>query len=159
MKHAMAEEIKATIIADKGKAYYETWINKPINEREKVGLVVSYDMGWQNRASGNSYSSKSGHAFVVGMQTRRIIDCVVFSTNCKKCEYKPKRKEEKDNISGDVSIEEEDKSNIAGMWMSSLSQQESSLADDGAVAETNTDPNLKKNRICEHRENYKRARK
>ena len=127
MKHAMAEEIKQTIIADKGEAYYASWINKPFNERDKVGLVVSYDMGWQKRASGNAYSSKSGHAFVVGMQTRRIIDCVVFSTNCKRCECKPKRKGEGDH------------SNIAGMWMLSLSQQESSLADDGAVAETNTD--------------------
>ena len=135
----MAEEIKETIIADKGEAYYASWINKPINEREKVGLVVSYDMGWQKRASGNVYSSKSGHVFVVGMQTRRIIDCVVFSTNCKQCEYKPKRK---DNKSGEVSTGEEDQSNIDGMWMLSLSRQESSLADDGTVAKTNTDLNL-----------------
>ena len=74
----MAEEIKQTIIADKGEAYYASWINKPFNERDKVGLVVSYDMGWQKRASGNSYSSKSGHTFVAGIQTRRIIDCVCF---------------------------------------------------------------------------------
>ena len=73
----MVEEIQATIIADKGEQYYESWINKPTSERERIGLVVSYDMAWQKRASGNSYSSKSGHAFVVGMQTRRIIDCVV----------------------------------------------------------------------------------
>ena len=46
-------------------------------------------------------------------------------------------------MSGEVSKEEEDESNIAGMWMSLLSRQESSLADDGAVAETITDPILK----------------
>ena len=92
MKYAMAEEIKASIIADKGEEYYESWLKKSVQDREKVGLVVSYDMGWQKRASGNSYSSKSGHAFVVGMQTRRIIDSVIFSTNCKRCEYKPKKK-------------------------------------------------------------------
>ena len=67
MHYAMEEEIKATIIAEKDEAYYESWINKPIDQREKIGLVVSYDMGWQKRASGNSYSSKSDHAFVVGM--------------------------------------------------------------------------------------------
>ena len=76
----------------RGEVYYESWINKPASEQERIGLVVSYDMGWQKQASGNSYSSKSGHAFVVGMQTRRIIDCVVFSTNCKKCEFKPRKK-------------------------------------------------------------------
>ena len=45
MRYAMSEEIKATIIADKGEEYYESWIKKPIQDREKVGLVVSYDMG------------------------------------------------------------------------------------------------------------------
>ena len=91
----MSEEIKATIIAEKDEAYYESLINKPIDQKEKIELVVSYDMGWQKKASGNSYSSKSGHAFVVGMQTKRIIDCVVFSTNCKKCEYKPAENKKK----------------------------------------------------------------
>ena len=139
MQYAMAEEIKATIIAEQDEEYYESWINKPADQREKIGLVVSYDMGWQKRASGNSYSSKSGHAFVVGMQTKRIIDCVVFSTNCKKCEYKPVEKKKKKNGGGNVDpIEEgcqdEDES---GLWTSSISTiQASTLADDGAVAET-----------------------
>ena len=47
MKHAMVEEIKATIVADKGEEYYESWINKPTSEQERIGLVVSYDMAWQ----------------------------------------------------------------------------------------------------------------
>jgi len=83
MRYAMSEEIMATIIADRGEEYYESWIKKPIEEREKVGLVVSYDMGWQKRASGNLYSSKSGHAFVVGMQTRRILT-VLYSVQIAK---------------------------------------------------------------------------
>ena len=77
MQFAMAEEIKATIVAEYDELYYESWIQKPMDQRKNIGLVVSYDMGWQKRASGNSYSSKSGHAFVVGMQTKRIIDCCV----------------------------------------------------------------------------------
>ena len=83
MKLAMEEEIKATIVADEGEEYYKSWIKTKLNEREKVGLVVSFDMGWQKRASGNSYSSRSGHAFVLGIHTRRIIACVVFSTNAR----------------------------------------------------------------------------
>ena len=146
MKHAMAEEIKATIVADKGEVYYESWINKPASEQERIGLVVSYDMGWQKRASGNSYSSKSGHAFVVGMQTRRIIDCVVFSTNCKKCEFKPrkKRRARRDVNQGGILTEDEEEENReeegneSGLWRPLLPVQESNLADEGFDAEIDT---------------------
>ena len=79
----MAEEIKATIINERSEEFYEDWIKLPVDQREKFGLVVSYDMGWQKRASGHSYSSRSGHAFVIGMYTKQIIDCVVYSMNCK----------------------------------------------------------------------------
>ena len=138
MRYAMAEEIKATVIADKGEAYYESWMSKPIDQREKVGLVVSYDMGWQKRASGNSYSSKSGHAFVVGMQTKRIIDCVVFSTNCKKCQYKPvEEKRKKKGEEGGVSTEGDCQAkDTSGLWTSSIPTKLSTLADDGSVAES-----------------------
>ena len=47
MKHAMAEEIKETIIADKGEEYYASWINKPFNEQEKLGWL--YLMIWVGR--------------------------------------------------------------------------------------------------------------
>ena len=63
----MAEQIKATIIAENDEAYYEFWIDESSDQIEKIGLVVSYDMGWQKRAYGNSYSSKSGHTFVMRM--------------------------------------------------------------------------------------------
>ena len=140
MNHAMVEEIKATIVADKGEEYYESWINKPTSERERIGLVVSYDMAWQKRASGNSYSSKSGHAFVVGMQTRRIIDCVVFSTNCKKCEFKPKKKRRArgglDNGGVLTEDEEEDiREEDTTLWRPSLPVHDASLADEGFDAE------------------------
>ena len=49
------------------------------------GLTVSYDMGWQRRSSGNNYTSLSGHAFLIGGHTRRVIACVVFSKKCSIC--------------------------------------------------------------------------
>ena len=152
MRYTMSKEIKATIIADKGEEYYESWINKRIEDREKIGLVVSYDMGWQKRASGNSYSSKSGHAFVVGMQTRRIIDCVVFSTNCKRYEYKPRKKkiskknekkDEKLTENGDVEDDEEEDETCS--WRSSIPVQKSSIADDGFDSEVGIDTASKEN--------------
>ena len=47
-------------------------------------------MGWQKRASGHSYSSRSDHDFVVGMHKKCIIDCIVYSMTCTTYEFKPK---------------------------------------------------------------------
>ena len=86
MRIAMAEEIRYTIIAEKGEEYYKQWENLPLEERDTVGLVILYDMGWQRRSSGHAYNSMSGHAFAIGQHTGLIIDCVVYSTACKQCE-------------------------------------------------------------------------
>ena len=73
------------------------------------------------------------------MHTKRIIDCVVLSTNCKKCECKPVEKKKKKNGGGNVEpiekgYQEEDESDL---WTSSIfTTQASTLAEDGAVAET-----------------------
>jgi len=47
---------------------------------------VSFDFEWQRRASGNSSASLSGHGFLIGVHTRRIIACVVFSKKCAICD-------------------------------------------------------------------------
>ena len=52
---------------------------------ELVGLDVAYDMGWQKRSSGRRYDSKSGHAFLIGLTTNKIIGVVVFCKDCRKC--------------------------------------------------------------------------
>ena len=86
IEHALDDEIEATLYADKGEEYYSEWIKKDMNERDKVGLTVSYDGAWQKKSSGRKYDSRSGHAFLVGSMTRKIVGCVVFSKNCKQCE-------------------------------------------------------------------------
>ena len=47
MSISMAEEIKATIINERSEEFYEDWIKLPVGQREKFGLVVLYNMGWQ----------------------------------------------------------------------------------------------------------------
>jgi len=42
-------------------------------------------MGWQKRASGNSYNSQSGHGFLVGCYTNKVIDCICYSCGCHSC--------------------------------------------------------------------------
>ena len=77
------------------------------------------------------------------MQTRHIIDCVVFSTNCKKCEFKPRKKRRArgglDNGGVLTEDEEEDireeERNESGLWRPSLPVHDASLADEGFDAE------------------------
>ena len=83
MADALEEEIRLTL--EKEGKNYDEWKNKKIEEREIVELTVSYDMGWQKRSSGNRYDSLSGHAFMVGAESRKIIHCVVTSKMCATC--------------------------------------------------------------------------
>ena len=88
---AMEEEIEATILQDKGEEFLNEWKYGNISDSYKVGLTVSYDTGWLEKLSGRRYDSKSSHTFLVGANTQKIIGCVVFSKNCKQCEYNLKR--------------------------------------------------------------------
>ena len=90
MDLALQMELKATVIHEESKEFYEIWKNEDKATRKKIGLTVSYDMGWQRRSSGNNYASLSGHGFLIGVHTRRVIACVVFSKKCLICEKKPK---------------------------------------------------------------------
>ena len=40
----MAEEIKDATVAEKDKVCYESQINKLVDQRENIGLKVSYDI-------------------------------------------------------------------------------------------------------------------
>ena len=45
MRIAMSEEIRQSIVSEKGEEYYKTWVNLPLADRDTIGLVISYDMG------------------------------------------------------------------------------------------------------------------
>ena len=91
MKAAIQDEIRTTLISEKGVDYYHDWLNKSEEERETVELTGSYDAGWQRAASRRLYNSRSGHAFIIRQYTRKIIGSIVFSKNCKKCELSLKK--------------------------------------------------------------------
>ena len=52
---------------------------------KKIGLVISYDMGWQKCSTGNIYESLSGHAYIIGVITGKIIGFMVNSKSYSKC--------------------------------------------------------------------------
>ena len=83
MKEALDEEIKLTL--EEQGIDFKQWQEKTIQEKEQVLLTVSFDTGWQKRLSGNKYDSLSGHAFMIGARSRKIIQCVVSSKMCATC--------------------------------------------------------------------------
>ena len=52
-----------------------------------LGLAVSYDMGWQKRSTGHRYDSMSGHGFIIGCRSGKIIGLDVKGKKCAKCHY------------------------------------------------------------------------
>jgi hypothetical protein len=61
--------------------------------KSKFPLIdVSFDMGWQQRSSGNRYTSPSGHAILVGSRTRKPVAMMLKSKLCSFCTAWPKNK-------------------------------------------------------------------
>ena len=50
-----------------------------------IGLTVSYDMGWQKRSAGRIYDSLSGHGFMIGCNTGKVVAVAVRAKKCNKC--------------------------------------------------------------------------
>ena len=98
VKMSLVAEIEATIEEKlKCEKYTNEAIKKTTNtffEKDdkntpdiirKVGLAVSYDMGWQKRSTGKVYDSMSGHRFIFGCRTGNIIGFRVKSKACSTC--------------------------------------------------------------------------
>ena len=81
MSDARDEEVRKTV----GEEQFLKWKDKETNPKE-VPLTVSFDMGWNKRSSGTKYDSISGHSFLLGSQTKKIINHQCLSKVCSKCE-------------------------------------------------------------------------
>ena len=57
-----------------------------------LDLVASVDMGWQKRSSGRKYDSPSGHMFLVGSITNKVIDFDLKCVSCSICDHAKKKK-------------------------------------------------------------------
>jgi hypothetical protein len=56
----------------------------PFSKSRFPSICVSFDMGWQQRSSGQNYNSMSGHAHLVGALTRKPVS---FSLTSKRCNF------------------------------------------------------------------------
>jgi len=87
MEKARAEEVLQTI----GLERCNDWKEKKIDAKE-VKLTISYDMGWNKRSSGHKYDSMSGHGFVLGGQSKKVLQFRCMSKQCSKCALAAKNK-------------------------------------------------------------------
>ena len=111
MDAALQEEIKATLEAELEEweesgmegprpmeyaEYKRKLLTNTLQPHEYPRLTVCYDMGWQKRGSGRQYNSLSGHAFMIGGYTGKIISGVVVGKICGKCKSAEKQGVEAD---------------------------------------------------------------
>ena len=79
------------------------------DDQDLIGVLVSYDMGWQKR--GKAHNSSTGHGAVLGVSTGKVLD---FATRCKMCRIcsaakdKPKPHDCRKNHDGSSKIMESD---------------------------------------------------
>jgi hypothetical protein len=80
-------EVKVTVKEPNDFDIWEQSLNGSLvlDKTKYPRLRVSFDMGWQQRNSGNRYASQSGHALLVGGFTRRPIAFIIKSKICNFC--------------------------------------------------------------------------
>jgi hypothetical protein len=71
--------------------------NVPFSKSRYPLICCSFDMGWQQRSSGQRYNSLSGHALLVGAMTRKPVCFAVKSKRCNFC-LTWKKKNPEDNV-------------------------------------------------------------
>ena len=47
-------------------------------------------MGWQKKGTGHNYDSNSGHAYLIGCRTGKVVGMLVYSKKCTKCDNSTK---------------------------------------------------------------------
>ena len=90
-KENMEKEIELTISETSSSLTFNECdkLDNDHPQKDRANLAVSHDMGWQKR--GRSFSSNSGHAFLVGASTRKVLGFMVCMKRCNLCEQFDKK--------------------------------------------------------------------
>ena len=89
MKEALETEILLTYESDSnffGGMTYDQWKSLPPEEKSAIRpkIVCLYDMGWNQRTNGK-YKSPSGHAYLIGARSKKIIGLITLRKICRIC--------------------------------------------------------------------------
>ncbi|XP_046406334.1 uncharacterized protein LOC124171235 [Ischnura elegans] len=71
-------------------------------------IAVSYDMGWQKRGNGRSYSSLTGHGCLIGQKSKKVLAYGTRNISCKACHYGKREHDCRRNWSGSAKAMEAD---------------------------------------------------
>jgi hypothetical protein len=55
------------------------------NDAPMYQVRASFDMGWQVQSSGGKYGSSTGHALLVGVLSKKIMDSILYNKKCAIC--------------------------------------------------------------------------
>jgi hypothetical protein len=91
----MFENLSAEVKAVTDEAGYLTWqqsvdpliASAPLRKDNYPKLRGSFDQAWQQKKSGHTYDSPSGHGLIFGHYTRKPLVCVVKSKICNTCSH------------------------------------------------------------------------
>ena len=82
----MMKNIISDIEIEKNIEYFKQGeYSKMHKDLHHIGISVSYDMGWQKRATGRIYDSLSGHGFFVGCLSKNVVQYGLLKKKCSIC--------------------------------------------------------------------------
>ena len=82
VKAVLGDQVDAE---NNNKKLYDLWLTRELPRQYWPMVDGCADMGWNQKGSGRKRNSKSGHAFIIGMRTRRIIAKALCSKGCGFC--------------------------------------------------------------------------
>ena len=93
IEEALQDEIKD--ILEHNNQSYVDWcdLSDKGENKNKVKITATYDMGWQKRSTGRRYDFSSGHAFIIGGRSRGVIGMVLYYKAFQKYDAEGKRGE------------------------------------------------------------------
>lgn len=81
MKEKASAEVTNENISWFKKGEYE----KMHEDLQHIGISITYDMGWQKRATGRIYDSLSGHGYFIGCLSKNIVRYGLMKKKCSVC--------------------------------------------------------------------------
>ena len=81
----MKKKVTIEIIEENIKYFKCGEYNKMHKELQTIGISISYDMGWQKRATGRIYDSLSGHGYFIGYLGKNIVQYGLMKKKCSTC--------------------------------------------------------------------------
>ena len=102
MRESLIEEMRLATISKYPNSFRELWPllkvvtfdggpDVQVTRGITIGVVASVDMGWQKRSSGRRYDSSSGHMFLIGQLSKKVIGYKCLSVKCRICDFAKNR--------------------------------------------------------------------